>query len=338
MMDFSDSSLVQTGVAALVHAYMAKDGKVMVQETTYGVNKTPKDSEGEATDEKVGVIPNLMTISLDDDRSSSHRNVVKGKQISQASSKLRWSSSHRTIKTPAEVVLPPLKIPTRDDLKLVSGLSSVATFSHDEAIAPGTLPRDSLAKRVLQSSVALFRSFSLQKLKHVTSEHQMKIDESTEELAEPAAITHDDSGSSLAAIVDYDSTSDDEAHNSTNGAEDPNSIEITIFESNASKSDDATPQDVKQNMVAESNAELSQIKPQPSGMHDTQETHKGNSETKLGDKAEDEEMSMRLDQESITAASNKVEGKPLEPGEQGRSCSSATSDLVGLTKGRLPEP
>lgn len=48
-------------------------------------------------------------------------------------------------------------------------------------------------------------------------------------------------------------------------------------------------------MVTESNAELMQKKSQPSGMHSTQEAHKGNSEAKLGDIAEDEEMSMPLD-------------------------------------------
>ncbi|PON20209.1 hypothetical protein TGAM01_v210930 [Trichoderma gamsii] len=355
MIDFSDSNLVQTGMAGLIHADMAKDGKVMVRVTAYGVNKTPKDSEGEATDEKVGAIPNLMTISLDGDRPTSHRIVVKGKQISQASSKLRWSSSHRTITAAAEVVLPPFKIPTEDDLKSVCGLSSVATFFHDEAIAPATFPRDFLAKRVPQSSVALLRRLSPQKLKHVSSEHQMKSDENSEGLAELAAITYDDYGSSLAATIDYDSTSDDEAHNSIVGAEHPNSIEITaqlsqvkkaqgskqlksdtIFESNVGKSDDATFQDVKQAMAAKSNAELSQIKSQPSDMHDTQEAHKGNSETKLGDTAQDEETPMPLDQESTTA-SNEVESKPLEPGETARSCSSATLNLVGLTKDRLPE-
>ncbi|UKZ53222.1 hypothetical protein TrVGV298_007014 [Trichoderma virens] len=183
MMDFSDSNVVQTGVAGLIHADMAKDGKVMVRVSAYEVIETPNDSEDGATNRKTSAIPESEAVSHDGDRSASQRDAAKGKQISQASSELRRSPPQRTIKTAAEVLSLPFKIPTEDDLKSINGRSSVTTFADDEAIGPAALPRDSLVKEVSKSSVILLRSLSQQKLKHVSSKHQVESGESSEELA-----------------------------------------------------------------------------------------------------------------------------------------------------------
>lgn len=222
-MGLSNLSVVQTGAAGLINADMTKDGKAMVRVAADGVTETLKDSEDEATNENLSAVPDLEAISHDGDGSASHRSVVKGKQISRASSKLRRSSSHRTITMAVEVVLPPFKFQQKTIWNLlVAGrlLQPLPTMkllhlrlSHETLLPKGSHKAQSL--------------FSKSELKHVSSEHQMKTGESSEELAEPAAITHDDDGSSLAATVDYDCTSDKEAHNSIVGAELPNSIEIT---------------------------------------------------------------------------------------------------------------
>ncbi|KAL7940545.1 hypothetical protein V8C42DRAFT_349405 [Trichoderma barbatum] len=179
MMDFSDSNVVQTGMAGLIHADMAKDSKVMVRVSTYEVTETPNDSEDEATNRKTSAIPKSEAVSHDGDRSASQRDVTKGKQISQASSELRRKSPQRAITIAAEVLSSSLKIPTEDNLKVINGRSSVATI----AIAPAALPRDSLVKEASQSSVILLRSLSQQKLKRDSSKHQVESGGNSEELA-----------------------------------------------------------------------------------------------------------------------------------------------------------
>ncbi|KAL7940278.1 hypothetical protein V8C42DRAFT_363220 [Trichoderma barbatum] len=307
---------------------MAKDGKAMVRVAADGVTETLKDSEDEATNENLGALPDLKAISQDGDGSASHRSVVKGKQISRASSKLRRSSSHRTITMAVEVVLPPFKFQQKTIWNLLLAgrlLQPLPTMkllhlrlSHEILLPKGSHKAQSL--------------FSKSELKHVSSEHQMTTGESSEELAEPAAITHDDDGSSLAATVDYDCTSDKEAHNSIVGAEQ------TVSKSLNGWAKLRSPKDQRSwSQTLPLRAITHAKKSQPSGMHSTQEAHQGNSEAKLGDTAEDEEMSMPLDQEYTITTSNIVDGKPLEPTEKARFCTSATSHLVDLTKDRLPK-
>lgn len=184
----------------------------------------------------------------------------------------------------------------------------------------------------------------------------MESSESSEELAKSATITHNDDWSSLAATVDYYSTSNDATHNSIVSTDHPKRFEITaelgqvtkpqvsqqvesdtVSESNAGKEIEATYQeDSKQNMVAESNSEFSQKQSQPYRIHDTREA-KENSEAKLRDAAEDEEKSVPRDQGSTTAARNAVGGSRLEPTGKATSLISATSNLANLTKDRLPK-
>ncbi|UKZ77756.1 hypothetical protein TrVFT333_005482 [Trichoderma virens FT-333] len=364
MTDFSDSSAAQAGTDGLMYAEMVDDGKVMVRVAADEVIGPPNHDEGEATSEQDNALRESDTASHDGDRSVSAEDVAKGKQISQTGSVTGRSSRQKHITTAPEVVPLPFKIPTEDDLKSVGDRSSVATFADDEAVATASLPRDSLVKRVSQGSVTLLRSLSQQK-KNTSSEHQLENGESSEELVEPVVIPHHDDQSSLAATVDYDSTSDDDAFSSVVGNDERKSIEITAelgqvekneepnrteseaaAENNGSKADDeVTQEDGKQNVPAESNAGPRQKDDEPSGvgenqaMVEDQEKNKANSEAKAGDAVEaEEENFMPREQESTVAASHAAEVlKPLEPTEKATSLSSATSNLASLTKDRLPE-
>ncbi|UKZ51929.1 hypothetical protein TrVGV298_005696 [Trichoderma virens] len=364
MTDFSDSSAAQAGTDGLMYAEMVDDGKVMVRVAADEVIEPPNHDEGEATSEQDNALRESDTASHDGDRSVSAEDVAKGKQISQTGSVTGRSSRQKHITTAPEVVPLPFKIPTEDDLKSVGDRSSVATFADDEAVATASLPRDSLVKRVSQGSVTLLRSLS-QKKKNTSSEHQLENGESSEELVEPVVIPHHDDQSSLAATVDYDSTSDDDAFSSVVGNDERKSIEITAelgqvekneepnrteseaaAENNGSKADDeVTQEDDKQNVPAESNAGPRQKDDEPSGvgenqaMSEDQEKNKGNSKAKAGDAVEaEEENFMPREQESTVAASHAAEVlKPLEPTEKATSLSSATSNLASLTKDRLPE-
>ncbi|KAL7950490.1 hypothetical protein V8C42DRAFT_122061 [Trichoderma barbatum] len=358
MTDFSHSSAVQTRAHGLIYAEMAEDGKLMVRVAADEVIEPPRGNGDEATNEKNSILPESDAVSHDGDVSALGRDVANGKQIiSQPESEIGRSSRQGHLTTAPEVVPLPFKVPTQDDLKSVGDRSSVATFADDEAIPPESLPRDSLVKRVSQSSVTLLRSLSQQK-KTISSEHQFENGESSEDLVEPVATPHDDGQSSLAATVDYDSTSDDDAYSSVVGTDHRRSIEITaelgqveetqelkrmesdtIAESIVGKADDdVSPKDAKKNVAAESNAEPNQRTAEPSVMHTNQEADNGISEPKAGGEAEVEENSMPREQESTVAASNAAEAlKRLEPTEKATSLSSATSNLVSLTKDRLPE-
>ncbi|KAK4079975.1 hypothetical protein Trihar35433_1080 [Trichoderma harzianum] len=358
MADLSDSSAAQTGSDGLVYSEKAKGVKVMVRVAADEIMESPNDNEDEIK-EKVVTFPESDAVSYDGERSASKGDVAKGKQPSQASSEADGNSQQRHATTAPEVVPLPFKIPSEDDLKSVGDRSSVATFADDEAIAPASLPRDSLVKRVSQGSVTLLRSLSQQK-KNVSSERQLETGESTEELVEPVVIPHhDDDQSSLAATMDYDSSSDDDAHSSVIGNEQRRSIEITaelgdaeetgelkktetenVAENNDTKADnEASQNDAEQNIAPKSDTELQQNDVEPSGMDENQEKGKEGLEAKTENVADvDEENSLPREQESTATGSNGAEVlKPLEPTEKATSLSSATSNLVSLTKDRLPE-
>ncbi|KAK4069940.1 uncharacterized protein Triagg1_6735 [Trichoderma aggressivum f. europaeum] len=351
MTDFPDSS-------GLVYSEKAEGVKVMVRVAADEIIESPNDNEDEIKEKNV-TLPDSDAVSYDGERSASDRNVAKGKQLSQASSEANGNPQQKHVTVAPEVVPLPFKIPVEDDLKSIGDRSSVATFADDEAIAPASLPRDSLVKRVSQSSVTLLRSLSQQKNK-VSSERQLETGESSEELVEPAVIPHhDDDQSSLAATVDYDSMSDDDAHSSVIGNEQRKSIEINaelgdaeetgepkkaqteiVAENNASKTDDeASQNDAEQDIAPELDAELQQKDVERSGMEKNQEKDKESLEAKTEDAADvDEETSVPREQESTATASNGAEAlKPLEPTEKATSLSSATSNVVSLTKDRLPE-
>ncbi|PKK46329.1 hypothetical protein CI102_10709 [Trichoderma harzianum] len=358
MADLSDSSAAQTGSDGLVYSEKAKGVKVMVRVAADEIMESPNDNEDEIK-EKVVTFPESDAVSYDGERSASKGDVAKGKQPSQASSEADGNSQQRHVTTAPEIVPLPFKIPSEDDLKSVGDRSSVATFADDEAIAPASLPRDSLVKRVSQGSVTLLRSLSQQK-KNVSSERQLETGESTEELVEPVVIPHhDDDQSSLAATVDYDSSSDDDAHSSVIGNEQRRSIEITaelgdaeetgelkkteteiVAENSDTKADnEASQNDAEQNIAPKSDAELQQKDVGPSGMDENQEKGKEGLEAKIESAADvNEENSLPREQESTATGSNGAEVlKPLEPTEKATSLSSATSNLVSLTKDRLPE-
>ncbi|RFU79923.1 sulfite exporter family [Trichoderma arundinaceum] len=354
--DLLDLGLVQTRVAEFIHTDMAMDGKVMVQVAADEITEPPNDGAYEATSGKSGAIPESEAISHDGDRSTSQRDVAKEKQTSHSSSELRRRSPQGTITMAAEVLSPPLGIPTEDDLKFINGWSSVATFADDEAIAPSDVPRSSLVKRDSQSSPILLRSLPQQEFKRIYSKHQLESIENFEELPKSATIIHIDDESSLAVTVDYDTTGDDTTHSSFVGTDDPKSSEITaelgqvtkfqvsqqvepdsVSESNAGQKIEATcQQDTKQNMVAESNSEVSQKQSQPYVIPDTQGA-KENPEANLGDVAEEKENSVPRDQEFIIAAKDAAEGNRLMPTGKATSLTSATLTLINLSKDRLPE-
>ncbi|KAL7909570.1 hypothetical protein GGI35DRAFT_479831 [Trichoderma velutinum] len=357
MTDLSDSSALQTGANGLVYSEKVKGVKVMVRVAADEILESPNDNK-DGIKEKESIFPESDAVSYDGERSAPEGDVVKGKQLSQASSEADRNSQQRRVTPAPEVVPLPFRIPIEDDLKSIGDRSSVATFADDEAIAPASLPRDSLVKRVSQGSVTLLRSLSQQK-KKVSSDRQLENGESSEELVEPAVVPHDDDQSSLAATVDYDSTSDDDAHSSVIGNEQRKSIEITAelgdaeqtgepqktetgiaAQNNISKADnEASQDDAEQKVAPESDAQLQQKDVEPSGVDENQEKGKENLEAKAEDAADvDEEIPLPREQESTATTSNAAEVlKPLEPTEKATSLSSATSNLVSLTKDRLPD-
>ncbi|KAJ4860422.1 hypothetical protein T069G_05410 [Trichoderma breve] len=324
MADLSDSSAAHTGSDGLAYSEKAKGVKVMVRVAADEIMESPNDNENEIK-EKVVTFPESDAVSYYGERSASKGDVAKGKQLSQASSEADGNSQQRHVTTAPEVVPLPFKIPSEDDLKSVGDRSSVATFADDEAIAPASLPRDSLVKRK----------------KNVSSERQLETGESTEELVEPVVIPHhDDDQSSLAATVDYDSSSDDDAHSSVIGNEQRRSIEIAAelgnveetgepekteteiaADNNVGEADnEASQNDAEQNIAPKSDTELQQKDVEPSGMDENQEKGKEGLEAKTENAADvDEENSLPREQESTATGSN------------------ATSNLVSLTKDRLPE-
>ncbi|KAL7939057.1 hypothetical protein V8C35DRAFT_95787 [Trichoderma chlorosporum] len=363
MADFSHSNAVQTGAGGLIYANaeMVKDGKFMVRVAVDEVIESPNGDEEGMISEKDNILSESDTASHDGNGSAAGRDVAKGKQVTRSGSESGRSSRRNNVTTVPEVVPLPFKIPEEDDLKSIGDRSSVATFADDEDVTPASLPRDSLVKRVSQGSVTLLRSLSQQK-KNISSERQLENGESSEELVEPVIIPHDDDQSSLAATVDYDSSSDDrdDTLSSVIDNDQRKSIEITAqlgqveemeeseklkmteseaaAEDNVSKPDDEASREDKQNLPTETNAETHQKDVEPSAATENQEKQKENSEAKSGSAADGDENSIPREQESTATGSNEAEViKPLEPTEKATSLSSATTNFVSLTKDRLPE-
>ncbi|KAM0253878.1 hypothetical protein ACHAQJ_007110 [Trichoderma viride] len=352
MTDLSDSSVAQDGL-------ISKEGKIIVRVAAREIIETPNDSEDEATKENIDAVSEPDAEFVNSDKSGSQTEVAKGKQISQISSEPRRSSRQKNMTSAPEVVPLPFKIPTEDDLKSIGDRSSVATFADDEAIATATLPRDSLVKRVSQSSVTLLRSLSQQRQKNVSPERQLESGESSEELVEPVAIVHDDSRSSLAATVDYESLSDYKDDNSSIVSGDTRkSIEITAelgqvgkaqdaeqaepdtsVVDKAEKTEDGICQEAsKKNIEIVPNEGTNQMNSGQSEKCDNDELGKRDPEVNDdGDAAKDKATSVSHEQEHTTTVSSAMEGKLPASTEKTKSVSSATSNLANLTKDRLPE-
>ncbi|KAL7789941.1 hypothetical protein V8C37DRAFT_192693 [Trichoderma ceciliae] len=358
MADLSDSSVAPARVDGLISSEMAQEGKVMVRVAADEiVVETPNGSEGEVANEKIDAVSEPDAVSAGNDKSGPQTDVAKEKQISQASSAPRRSSRQRNITPAPEIVPLPFKVPTEQDSISVGDRSSVATFADDEAIVPAINPRDSLVKRVSQNSVTLLRSLSQQGLKNVTSDRRLESGESSEELVEPEATAHDDDGSSLAATVDYESMSDDYEHDSIVSTDNRKSIEITAelgrvekdqelkqtesdttAESDVDKlKDDKSQEAAKQSTQTGPNEEHDDINLEPSEKHDDHELDKGGSEVKAGNAIEDKETLVPHEQEPAATASSVAGGKLPESTEKTKSASSATSNLINLTKDRLPK-
>ncbi|PTB64344.1 hypothetical protein BBK36DRAFT_1179135 [Trichoderma citrinoviride] len=304
MTDLSDSNVAQSRASELIHFEMAKGGKVTVRVAADEVIEAPSDSEHGATNEE---IPGPDTTRQNDDGSTSQNDEAEA----------RRSSRRNHVTAVPEVVPLPFKVPTDDDLKSIGDRSSVATFADDEPIAPEDLPRDSLVRRVSQSSITLLRSLSQRKAKNVSPETQPKGGESSEELVDPKFTAQDDARSSVAATVDYESSTDD-LQSSILGSDGRKSIEITAELGEAEGAPESKQMD---DAVTETNdGKIHDDTPQEQPQQDI-----------------DEKASVARDPESTAAASNAVETRRLEPTDKATSLSSATSNLASLTKDRLPE-
>ncbi|OTA08537.1 hypothetical protein A9Z42_0002440 [Trichoderma parareesei] len=352
--DLSDSSVAQTRADELIHFEMVKGGKVTVRVAADEVIEIPNDNEHDATDEKIDHIPK-SDVSRHDDDSASQQNEANSKRNSQRGSEARRNSRQQHVTAVPEVVPLPFKVPTEDDLKSVGDRSSVATFADDEPIVSASLPRDSLVKRVSQSSVTLFRSLSQHRAKNVSSNPQPMGGESSEELVDPELTVEDDARSSIAATVDYDSSTDD-LQSSIIGSHDRKSIEINaelaeVEEAPDSKQvdealdetndgrihDDVSEEHIIQDMLAESTSGPNEAGPVLGGLNDEHQAKCAVQEAETDSTVEDDKVSVAREPESTADASNAVGIRRLEPTDKATSLSSATSNVASLTKDRLPE-
>ncbi|KAH0499044.1 hypothetical protein TgHK011_006261 [Trichoderma gracile] len=353
--DLSDSNVAQPRAEELIHFEMAKGGKVTVRVATDEVIETPTGSEHDATNEKIGHIPESDAPNQDDDESASQENEAKSKRKSQSHPEGRRSCRQKHVTAVPEVVPLPFKVLTEDDLKSIGDRSSVATFADDEPIASAASPRDSLVKRVSQSSITLLRSLSQQKAKNVPHGPQPTGGESSEELVDPELAVEDDTRSSIAATVDYDSSTDD-LQSSILGSHGRKSIKITaelaeveeapdakqvdgaLGERNDNKIDDGAPEEHdRQDMVAEPTSGPNEAGPVFGGTNDEHEAKRAVQEAEANITVEDEKVSVARNPESTADASNAAERRRLEPTDKATSLSSATSNVASLTKDRLPE-
>lgn len=337
MTELSDSSVGQAGTDGLISVERAKEGKIMVRVAADEVVETPNDREGETTEEQI----DAMSEVVDSGRSGS-------------SGDRRISPQRQRNVTPAPEVVPlPFKTPTEDDLKSIGDRSSVATFADDEPYASAAPIRNSLVKRVSQSSATLLRSLSQQRKKNSSPERQLETGESTEDLVEPAESVHDDSRSSLAATVDYESLSDyQNEHDSIIDDDARKSIEITaeLGDAEATQSPDeveletAAADDVEKSEGIEPQAmsketpggEALEMELEPNEKRDEDELDKEDLGAKAENAAGEEETSATHEQEHTATAGSTTEGKLPESTEKTKSDSSATSVPVNLTKDRLP--
>lgn len=352
--DLSDSSVAQTRADELIHFEMVKGGKVTVRVATDEVIEIPNNYEHDATDEKIDHIPE-SDVSRHDDESASPQNEANSKRNSQRGSEARRNSRQKHVTTVPEVVPLPFKVPTEDDLKSIGDRSSVATFADDEPIVSASLPRDSLVKRVSQSSVTLLRSLSQQKAKNVSSDPQPMGGESSEELVDPEFTVEDDARSSIAATVDYDSSNDD-LQSSIIGSHDRKSFEINaelaeVEEAPDSKQvdealdetndgrihDDVSKEHAIQDVLAESTSGPNKAGSVLDGINDEHQAKGAVQEAETDSTVEDEKVSVAREPESTADASNAVGTRRLEPTDKATSLSSATSNVASLTKDRLPE-
>lgn len=358
MADMSDSSVTQARAGGLMSAEMAKEGKVMVRVAVDEIVEVPDNGEDdEMAHENMGAVSESEVVILDSDKSVPPIDMAKGKQASQASSDSRRVPRQQSITPTPEVVPLPFKVPTEDDLKSVGDRSSVATFADDEAAVPEPHPRDSLVKRVSQSSITLLRSLSQQKLKNASSERQLESGESSEGLVEPATMGHEDDQSSLAATVDCESISEYDEHGSIVSTENRKSIEIT-----AQLGQVETTEEPKQ-VEADTPAENGLVKPEyDASREETQQeaetgpkeeetnesaskqskpqegytSNKQDREAKDEDAIENKETPAPDEQESTAAVAKAAQVKLPESTEKTTSISSGTSKVVSLTKDRLP--
>ncbi|PNP42428.1 hypothetical protein TGAMA5MH_05169 [Trichoderma gamsii] len=353
MTEMSDSSVVQAGTDGLMSMELAKEGKITVRVAADEVLETPNKREGKITEEQIDAMSESGAGVVDRDRNGSPTAAGKEKEISQTNSEGRRNSPQRNV-TPAPQVVPlPFKTPTEDDLKSIGDRSSVATFADDEAFASGTPIRNSLVKRVSQSSVTLLRSLSQQKKKSTSPERQLETGESTEDLIEPAESVHDDSRSSLAATVDYESLSDyQNDHDSIVEDDTRKSIEITaelgetettqnpeeVEVKTAAAHDVEKPEGIKPQETPKEDpgGEALEIETEPKVKYVSDELDKGDSDAKAENEVGEEEAPTAHEQEHTATAGSTMEGKLPESTEKTKSDSSATSVPANLTKDRLP--
>ncbi|KAL6908799.1 hypothetical protein GGI43DRAFT_155864 [Trichoderma evansii] len=353
MTELSDSSVVQGGADGLMSMEMAKEGMIMVRVAADEVVETPNNREFETAEQQIDAISESGAEIVDSDRAGSQPEMAKEKESSQITSEGRRSSRQKNMMPAPEVVPLPFKTPTEDDLKSIGDRSSVATFADDEPFAPATPLRNSLVRRVSQSSATLLRSLSQQRKKNISPEHQLETGESSEDLVEPAVSVHDDSRSSLAATVDYESLSDyQNDHDSIIDDDTRKSIEITAElgeaevtqnpeaqelettdANNIEKSEDDESQAISKKILGD---EAIEMNPGPNEICDGDESSKEDSDAKAGNATGEEEASAAHEQEHTATADSMTEGKLPESTEKTKSVSSATSIPVNLTKDRLP--
>ncbi|KAM0483182.1 hypothetical protein ACHAPX_002631 [Trichoderma viride] len=344
MTGMSDSSVVQAGTDGLMFMELAKEGKIRVRVAADDILETPNNREGEITEEQIDAMSESGAEAVYRDRN--------GSPTAAAKERRRYSPQRNV--TPAPEVVPlPFKTPTEDDLKSIGDRSSVATFADDEAFALATPIRNSLVKRVSQSSATLLRSLSQQRKKNASPERQLENGESTEDLVEPAESASDDNRSSLAATVDYESLSDyQNEHDSIVDDDTRKSIEITaeLGEAEATQS----PKEVEVETAAADHVEKSEgIEPrampkensggealemesEPNEKCDGDELDKEDPSAKAENEAGEEGTPTAHEQERTATAGSTTEGKLPESTQKTKSHSSATSVPANLTKDRLP--
>ncbi|KAF4506801.1 hypothetical protein G6O67_006846 [Ophiocordyceps sinensis] len=197
----SESDQSRCGHNPLMAAEDTRDGKVTVRVGVDDVPDTPTDV-GEYLDEKGQSMAERQAVTTPSYHHS--QRTATSKRVSQA----------QTVTEAPEVVPLPFCVPAHEESRLEDDRSSIATFAADDAErypaeSPAEPPqRRSLAKRLSRGSLSLLRSISQMSGREDPAHDS---GESMQELVVSKSHRLDDDNESLAATIDGESVSGDDA-------------------------------------------------------------------------------------------------------------------------------
>lgn len=337
--DMSDTS--QAAVpGALMASEDANEGKVTVRVAADDVVEATSSDDDDIMDEKAAAAAADGTAEHLSSTAGSKRVSRNSKRTSRATADSKRTSRQQQTVTPAPEVVPlPFTVPDNEDTKSQGDRSSVATFADEDVPTRAPRHRQSLVKRLSQSSVELLRSLS----QRAPGDRQRKHGESSEDLVE-APVAVDDDASSIAATFDGESVSCGDRQSiisvdnrkdieiTANLAQEPEKPEASVqpkSEKAAQRSEKTdTPKQTEEKSVTPT-------EPQKTESPETAEIAKPQvlESVKVVD---DEPTVPTADNAEQAVVETPTEQNLPEPSEKAKSVASVASGPIVLTKDRLP--